>query len=77
MGWWAAIAFVASFVVSYVAIGRNSTQPTVKPGQIENPQVKLGRSIPIVRGRARVKSPQIGLILDKDSVALKKKGGKK
>lgn len=53
------IIAVVMMVASYLLTPKPKTADNNKPQVLESPTVSAGRSIPVVFGRARVKSPNV------------------
>ena len=75
--WPIVAAIVVAFVASFLLMPKPQSQPPAGLDEIEAPTAEVGREIPVLFGRRRIKSPNVVWYGHLRTVAIKAKGGKK
>lgn len=73
MFWWA-VAFIAVYAIAYMRIPK-AQKPIV--GTVDAPTAEEGRPIPILFGERDITQSNVVYYGDIETIAVKKKGGKK
>lgn len=77
MAWIYAIVWVVSLVAVYAMAPKPQTQPPAALGDVKVPTADVGREIPVLFGTRVITGPNIVWYGDLQTVAIRKKGGKK
>lgn len=75
--WWYIAVFIVALVVSYAMTPKPQSQPPAGLGDIKAPTAEEGREIPVLFGTRDLESPNVVWYGDLQTVAIRKKGGKK
>lgn len=77
MVWWYIVVFIVALAVGLAMQPKPQSQPPAGLGEFQVPTAEEGREIPVLFGTRELEGPNVVWYGHLNTVAVKKKGGKK